>query len=61
MKPSPDRICPKCGNECSDKTKPHKAHWSRKTIRTVECKVCEREQTYDGQLYDHDCPGLTAS
>lgn len=36
--------CPMCGNHSvSDKTAPHRAEWSRKTIRSMECKVCDRE------------------
>lgn len=37
---------------------PHSPHWSRKTIRTVECKVCDREIPSEEQGRVGDtCPG----
>jgi uncharacterized Zn finger protein len=47
MKDTPTLICPNCG--CSDnvvdKNAPHRCHWSRKTINTLECKVCGKVAT----------------
>ena len=57
IKDSPEPVCDKCGNECVDSTQPHHAHWSRKTIRTVECKICDRAVTYEQMGTDNDCPG----
>jgi hypothetical protein len=40
--------CEHCGSDqVSDRTKPHAPNWSRKTIRTVECKICGREIPYE--------------
>lgn len=42
--------CEHCGCDyVMDRTKPHAPHWSRKTMRTVECKVCDREISYEQQ------------
>lgn len=37
--------CEHCGSDSSvvDRTEPHNPHWSRRTMRTVDCKVCDRE------------------
>jgi hypothetical protein len=34
--------CPRCESNFSvvDSTKPHSHHWSRRTINSVECKIC---------------------
>jgi hypothetical protein len=61
MKASPDKVCPQCGGECADRTKPHATHWSRKSIRSVECKICGRETTYDQMVTDVLCNGLGGS
>ena len=39
--------CPHCENHATDFTKPHDAHWSRRTAHTVECKTCLRVLTYE--------------
>jgi len=40
----PGLICETCGSDVSvcDKTKPHHCHWSRKTITSMKCKICDR-------------------
>jgi len=35
--------CQNCGSEgVVDRTKPHDPHWSRYTMNTIICKVCDR-------------------
>lgn len=35
--------CQHCGSDqVYDMDAPHTCHWSRKTIATVECKICGR-------------------
>ena len=36
--------CAACANTSTliDRTKRHSPHWSRRTMNTVECKVCDR-------------------
>ncbi len=45
------KACEHCGSDhaVSDRTKPHRPEWSRKTMTTVECKVCDREGPYSIQ------------
>jgi len=57
LKDSPGPVCDQCGGECVDRTRPHNSHWSRKTIRTVACKICDRTVNYEQMLTDHHCPG----
>ncbi len=39
-----EETCPRCGHSDAvfDKRAPHRCEWSRKTINTVECKICDR-------------------
>ena len=41
-KPTKTLICPrcKCDDNVMDANKPHTHQWSRKTINSIECKVC---------------------
>ena len=50
-KDTESKPCQHCGNECCvvDRTKPHTPEWSRKTIATVECKICDRQAPYASQ------------
>ena len=53
--------CEHCGSDqVCDRTKPHSPHWSRKSIQTVECKICGREIPYHehGKAGDICLPGL---
>ncbi len=58
-KDTPTSPCHRCGNDVclTDRTKPHRPEWSRKTISTVECKVCDRSGPYSIQTTSDDCPG----
>ena len=48
--------CEHCDNTCViDRTQPHHSHWSRKTMQTVECKVCDRERPNAGHGADNWC------
>lgn len=54
--------CEHCGSDqVTDRTKPHSPHWSRKTMRTVECKICDREIPYEehGKVNDRCVPNPT--
>lgn len=43
MKRTQRNPCEHCGSEqVYDMDKPHSCEWSRLTINTVECKLCER-------------------
>lgn len=46
-----------CGNDHAviDRMRPHHPHWSRKTINTVECKVCGREGPHEIQRSHELC------
>lgn len=50
--------CEHCGSDqVQDRTVPHLAHWSRATIATIECKVCDRRVTVEqyAVISDHKC------
>lgn len=57
IKDSKTEACERCGGPCEDRTKPHIPHWSRKTMATVECKICDRSVSYEQMLSDNHCPG----
>lgn len=42
--------CPHCGLEVHDPRKPHRHEWSRKTLDTVECKICKTTWPMDEYL-----------
>jgi hypothetical protein len=47
--------CEHCQNyEVVDRTQPHVPHWSRRTLDTVCCKICDREVRYDEHGYAED-------
>lgn len=51
-----DGDCVRCGNHTLvDRAKPHMPHWSRKTIDTVECKVCDRSGPHSIQASPDLC------
>lgn len=48
--------CEHCDNySVTARTKPHRPEWSRKTLQTVECKVCDRERPNAGHGTDNWC------
>ena len=50
MKETKTSPCEHCGSEeVYDPSKPHRPHWSRATISTVECKICGKTVSYGGQ------------
>jgi hypothetical protein len=55
MKDTKTNPCEHCGSDqVVDRTKPHTPHWSRRTIRTIECKICDRVAHYDQQMVKDD-------
>jgi len=55
MKDTKTNPCEHCGSDqVVDKTKRHKPHWSRFTINTIKCKICDRQAPYEQQLIAND-------
>jgi len=47
--------CEHCGSDqVLNRTQPHRPHWSRWTIDTIKCKICDRKAGYDQQLVRDD-------
>lgn len=53
MKDTNETPCEHCHSDASvvDPKLPHTHHWSRKTINTLECKICQKIVTCE-ELYD---------
>jgi hypothetical protein len=55
--------CQHCGNTDTvmDPSQPHRADWSRKNIKEMECKVCDRvvsNRDYFAGTVENQCPGV---
>jgi hypothetical protein len=55
--------CDKCGSKhLRDPSEPHTPDWSRRTLATWECKVCDRViSNTDDAAIASECPGLKAA
>ncbi len=51
MEKTKTKPCEHCGStEVVNPTLPHSCHWSRYTINTVQCKICDKIISYEEYL-----------
>jgi uncharacterized CHY-type Zn-finger protein len=60
MKNTPSKPCVHCGSDqVADPTLPHDHHWSRNTIDSVICKICDKVISFDEYLAPLSKPPTT--